>query len=105
MPDEYGYPTDEELDKISNWKISNQNDWVEWMQYIQGLWMYEDYNWQDDEGVWHLSTGGWSGNEDVIFAMKKNHVAWMISWESSRRGGHHTFELNGLRFKEDNTEE
>lgn len=35
-----------------------------------------------------LSTGGWSGCEEVI-AELQGTALWVISWESSRRGGHY----------------
>lgn len=37
-------------------------------------------------------TGGWSPNEDVIEAMHRNTILWMLCWESSHRGGKFVFE-------------
>ena len=42
--------------------------------------------------TWHVSTGGWSGHEDVISALRDNLMFWMLSWVSSTRGGHYVFE-------------
>lgn len=43
--------------------------------------------------IYRLSTGGWSDNEDMIQALQGNHLFWTLYWETSRRGGHHTFEI------------
>ena len=37
-------------------------------------------------------TGGWSGNEDVIYALHENTVWYMVCWRSSERGGRHVYE-------------
>lgn len=39
-----------------------------------------------------FSTGGWSGNEDLIRAMEQNWMIWSLTWVQSRRGGHYIFE-------------
>lgn len=41
---------------------------------------------------WEISTGGWSGNEDVIATLEGTWW-WTICWVSSRRGGHYVFEV------------
>jgi len=46
----------------------------------------------DDDHVWTVSSGGWSGCEDVIGALGENTVFWLMCWRSSRRGGHFEFE-------------
>jgi len=38
-----------------------------------------------------VSTGGWSGNEELIGAMRMNFILWSQWWWSSRRGGHYVF--------------
>lgn len=43
------------------------------------------------DGTVEFVTGGWSANEAVISAMKKNHVMWSLCWESSHRGGLYVF--------------
>lgn len=39
-----------------------------------------------------LSTGGWSGNEDAINALKDGFF-WFAWWTTTRRGGHYTFDV------------
>lgn len=39
-----------------------------------------------------ISTGGWSGNEEIISHLQRSFF-WFRYWETSRRGGHYTFEV------------
>ena len=99
MPDPDGYPTDEELDQIKKWDC---NDMVGCFGFIRSLWTYDCY-WLEGEAAsecsgkpvlrYEISTGGWSGNEDIIEAMHGNVVLWLMTWVQSRRGGHYIFEI------------
>ena len=52
-----------------------------------------------NQATLYISTGGWSGNEDLIGAMQNNAMLWIMTWVSSRRGGHYTFHsILGLDF-------
>lgn len=83
-----GYPADEELKAIREW---DKHDPRGWLEYCQGIWWAADWGWPEVEG--EVSTGGWSGNEDIIDAMQDNAMLWLQTWESTRRGGHYTFRL------------
>lgn len=61
------------------------------MDAARQLWAYPDYFRQPAPGYWEISTGGWSGNEDIIEAMQDNQVFWSLHWLESRRGGHYKF--------------
>jgi len=97
--DEGGYPTQEVLSYISNYNVV-EGDSLELMQLVYDLWSY-DYPYkgcylseeEDFVHVYNLSTGGWSGNEDLVYALKENHLWWMLNWYSSRRGGHYEFRI------------
>ena len=87
-----GYPSDETLEAITNW---NGDDY-------EGLARFACDAWNNDYGLFvyeeaHLKlvTGGWSGNESVISAMRANLVWWMLFWYLSKRGGSYEF-LNHL---------
>ena len=41
-----------------------------------------------------MATGGWSGNESIIYAMRENYVLWATLWESSHRGGLEVFDVS-----------
>ena len=87
MPD---YPTEDELARVRAWPIDDPRGWLE---YCRSLWAYPDY-WPEDD-LAHASTGGWSGNEEIIGAMQDAHfgILWHMVWEQTRRGGHYTFDL------------
>jgi hypothetical protein len=90
-----GYPTKEVLNKIKTWKVYKAKDCHEILEFIKKLWYYPKYITVVDDPelgkAWHISTGGWSGNEEIIGALMDNHVFWAISWYSSKRGGHYIF--------------
>lgn len=89
--DKDGYPDEEELQAIRTW------DWHDLdglMAFVHDLWTYADCGYWDQQGdAYRLSTGGWSGNEDIIEALQENRMFWTLCWVSSRRGGHYEFEV------------
>ena len=85
--DKNGYPEDHELEMISKW---NPGDYYGLMEYIKTLWIYDDY-FRQVNTTFYLSTGGWSGHEDIIAAMQNNTGWWLFHWHSSKRGGHYIF--------------
>lgn len=82
------YPTQEQLDKIERWKGS----YLELMAYVRQLWHLDGYGFRESDSKFHLSTGGWSGNEEIIMALERNLVFWGLFWLLSRRGGHYVFD-------------
>lgn len=97
-----GYPTEETLMAIRAWP----KDWQALLEYVQEAWQYDDritYSESTEEFhpgfFWYLSTGGWSGNEDIISALQANTLFWVSCWWSSRRGGHFEFIVPGAHSK------
>lgn len=87
--DEDGYPDDKELETITKWK---GDDLSGLMAFIKPLWKYSDCGyWEEEKNLYYLHTGGWSGNEDIIGAMKKNYIWWAFFWCQAERGGHYIF--------------
>ncbi len=82
------YPTDEELGRVVNWPYTDVDAGLE---YCVSLWHWPDMI-RRHNGVLYMATGGWSGNESIIAAMKENIGMWS-RWVSSTRGGAHEFEL------------
>lgn len=83
------YPTEEELDRIKTW---DPMDLKGLLDYILPRWNYSDVGyWEQTGTVYHLHTGGWSGNEEIIGAMWENHTWWALYWSQSHRGGHYIF--------------
>lgn len=87
------YPTDEELERIRNWPATD--DWTEFFAFVRSVgnyWPSDDpFGWHEVGGVYAISTGGWSGNEDIIEAMHDNWIFWSMNFVSHRRGGHYEF--------------
>lgn len=96
--DKNGYPENHELEKIKNWPAE---DFIGLMDYVEGLWWMSNWGFSKRKSkgsnnrliVYKLSTGGWSGNEDIINALMENIMFWTICWVQSRSGGHHIFEV------------
>lgn len=83
------YPTQEELDKIKSWP---HTDFVGLVDFCISIWTFGD--WATRKGSrCRFATGGWSGNEDIIEALRENRVFWMSCWDSSHRGGLYIFKL------------
>ena len=85
--DDDGYPTDETLARIRTWPCG---DFDGLMAFINSIW-WQKYGWKEARGYVHMSTGGWSGNEDIISALRENRVFWAMFWYSNKRGGHYIF--------------
>ena len=83
-----GYPTEEQLDTITLW---NFTDFHGLMEYVHAIWWMPDWGWKQTGDEYHISTGGWSGNEEIIAAMQNNLVWWATFWQSAHRGGHYVF--------------
>lgn len=103
MLDKDGYPTEETLQKIRDWDM--MDPWGVF-EFIKKIWEYRDWGWTEKHGKseitgkstikFYISTAGWSGNEDLIDALRESGegMIWIISWISHRRGGHYEFELS-----------
>lgn len=106
--DEDGYPTPSALEIVSTWHWSEPNGYFD---FIKSIWWMPDWGWSEGNETderddlklvyrYHISTGGWSGNEAIISAMQSNDMMWHLNWVQSRRGGHYIFELR--EFKSEN---
>ena len=98
------YPSEDELKKIEEWPGEDLRGWFSYIKSVGEYWPTASFGWhevdtdKDDlrEKPYHaylISTGGWSGNEDIIAAMEKNFVCWVQTWYSSTRGGHYEFRV------------
>lgn len=86
------YPTEDYLEKIRQWVVPDVEIFRQFMEDIKHHWQYADSGyWEQDGDKYTLHTAGWSGNEDLISAMRDNEMFWMLYWESHRRGGHYVF--------------
>lgn len=83
-----GYPTEATLQNIKSWPVEKA---PELFDGLSKIWRYNNYVWKVGQS-WHLATGGWSGNEEIIDALRENVAIWSLYWLSSNRGGRHVFD-------------
>ncbi len=95
--DSDGYPTEETLQAIREWPSENLSGLF---RFIGKAWKYSDY-WEVEGPVIRAHTGGWSGNEDLIGALKRNPVIWAFCWQESKRGGHYVFEIPAYQLRKE----
>lgn len=79
--DKDGYPDEDTIRKIQNWNFTEPKEVIE---FISEAWN-KGYGSVEESypGVWVFSTGGWSGNEDLIEALKRNNILYsVLSWRS-----------------------
>ena len=91
MIDKNGYPTEETLARIRSFNPYEQ-DLDEFIEFLMDNWVNgypPEFN--KETRILKLSTGGWSGCEDIISALKDNFTFWILFWYSCFRGGHYEF--------------
>lgn len=93
-----GYPTESTLEIIKNWPFKDKSSFRDLLEYVREAWQYPNYfeikpDLANGLIQYHISCGGWSGNEDLICALMNNNIFWALCWVQSRRGGHYIFEI------------
>ena len=90
-----GYPTAKTLRIIKKWPIKSNFAIQDLLDFCRKAWRYPDYFGKPHgtgiERKVNISTAGWSGNEDIIEALRENRPFWIFCWLESRRGGHYKF--------------
>jgi hypothetical protein len=92
-----GYPTEDTLEAITRWPYQDVNGCLD---FCRQAWHWPDFTSDvltpceaavvradPDERFARFATGGWSGNEDIIRALKANKPVWMFTWRFSAAGG------------------
>ena len=98
MSDEY--PREDELKTIEEWDF-RKNSITDLLDFVRRLWKYDDRFVLTGKKVLrlYLSTGGWSGNESLIIALRQNFLFWAMCWKKQERGGHYWFTVRLNQFK------
>ena len=114
MPDQDGYPTDDELKRIDEWPEGGVEGeahahWNALFDFVRSVWWGADWRWHELEGPprwlrglsrrrrfakhrWlEVSTGGWSGNEELISHLQRKVIVWDQTWVNHRCGGYYIF--------------
>ena len=73
--DDDGYPTEEFLKEVREWKFETNEDLLKWFEFIRPVWYNNDPPWWEESTQPHdifpdrydvrrfnISTSGWSGN-------------------------------------------
>ena len=96
------YPSNLELDTIKKWDTISESGTLGLIDFIGGIWEYGDMGFvRKGKRVikLELHTLGWSGNEDIIDALRHNFIFWSLNWDMHRRGGHYYFTIRLKRFR------
>jgi len=115
--DKNGYPDDNELEFIENYNCIIKPI-KPLISFIKERWKFKDFfgiserteefevydvstknKFRPTYKVLEVSTGGWSGNESIITALRENKYFWAFFWVESRRGGHYIFEVPLSKWK------
>ena len=89
--DDDRYPLDASIQTIKDWY--HTKGWNRLIEYCKPAFeFYGRCEYRTEDMTWEIATGGWSGCEDVIGALRGNTMFWMICWKMSRRGGYYEFE-------------
>jgi hypothetical protein len=95
------YPRESELEQIKNWDF--KLGYKSMFEFIEGIWHIPDWGfrvYRTTDHLWdkkvtgvELHTGGWSGNESIIYALQQNFLFYSQCFHRSRRGGHYWFQI------------
>ncbi|MEK6880188.1 MAG: hypothetical protein AABY22_11290 [Nanoarchaeota archaeon] len=89
------YPSNLTLKKVSDFDIlkTNFKGINDFLEFMKDIWHLDGFR-LDGKNILKLElhTLGWSGNEDIIDALRKSNF-WQICWQKSIRGGHYYFEI------------
>jgi hypothetical protein len=97
-----GYPTEAAIKRIQDW---GSDDIPGCFTFIESLWWCPEFGFsrelnqaeaevagiENDEAVVRLATGGWSGNESIVYALRDNVLLCVLTWRLSGRGGLHIY--------------
>ena len=97
------YPTDAALKRIESWPYW---DLPGCLDFVASIWHWPDFGVSNDlrpeeahvvgaearDKYLRLATGGWSGNEEIVAAMKTNYMLRAMCWRMTARGGLHVFQ-------------
>ncbi len=93
--DDDGYPTEETLESIATAKPSSPREALDMMMSVlKSVWQWDYFDLKENRRYRRLkiATGGWSGNEDIVRAFRRNfHFDYY--WVSSARGGLHEYDF------------
>lgn len=101
------YPSRESVDGLAALYLTDYAACEAVLAHLQSIWRWGDYfkrgparrppgrkGWLPRRR-WRVSTGGWSGHEELIDALREAPGFWALCFWSEHRGGHFVFETRG----------
>lgn len=95
------YPSDAELRFIRKFDLTKKPV-KELLDFLQEIWAYSEWGFRltgKKVLTLKISTAGWSGNEEIIDALKQNPLFFALYWQEERRGGHYLFKIKPMELK------
>jgi len=90
------YPSDEFLQSVRTYDVI-KNGPCNLIRSLKDEWRWPDYiRWHPKTRTLKISTGGWSGHEDIMQALAENRMFFMMYWRASLVGGHYTFRIRKI---------
>lgn len=87
------YPSEEFLAWVRSYDVLKEGP-CKLIQAIKDEWQWRDLiRWYPKIRTLKISTGGWSGHEDIISALQENSLFFAMYWWATLRGGHYTFKI------------
>jgi len=95
--DDEGYPTNEILQWIKDFDPQIMS-FINFVEILHKCWWMDDWGFvfkrkYKNKRTLELHTGGWSGNENIIRALKSNFFFFSMTWQKTYVGGHYYFEI------------
>ena len=79
-----GYPDDALLERIRQWDIHDKRGVLE---LLVEEWYYPERAREVRPGLFAFSTGGWSGNEDLLGALYESKPWFVMAWNAIKVPG------------------
>lgn len=91
------YPTAEYLEWVASYRPDEINT-SEFLDILKDNWVYNDWGFvfkkaRNGVRTLELHTGGWSGNEEVIYVLRANAFFFPMFWKETHVGGHYYFSI------------
>ena len=92
----YEFNKDEFVEQLK--ELDENRKWRDIVTLIKNYWQrnysprFEVVEVDDSTIKLELSTGGWSENEEIIYALQGT-MFWFFYWQKSERGGHYELEV------------
>lgn len=92
---EDGYPEKTELQFIRKYDLEKHAPAI-LLEYMRERWRWPEYFSikSTGNGFWvEIHTGGWSGHEEMVEALRANKLFFSLYWKETKAGGHYYFKI------------